>query len=46
MIKKTSAKLVILLFLAVIAATSCRGPKECWGVSSDAAEPETEQAAN
>ncbi|MFO7721922.1 MAG: hypothetical protein R6V49_01745 [Bacteroidales bacterium] len=46
MTKRTSAKLVILLFVVMIVAASCRGPRECWGVSSDAAEPTTEQSGN
>ncbi len=36
-------KLIILLCLLVLVAVSCRGPKECWGVTSDADQPAIEQ---
>jgi hypothetical protein len=44
MTKRAFAKLMILLVVVAMAAVSCRGPKECWGTSSDASGPETEAA--
>lgn len=36
--KRIIAKVALFAFI-VAALASCRGPKECWGVSSDAAQP-------
>lgn len=46
MTKRAFAKLMILLVVVTMAAVSCRGPKECWGTSSDASRPETETSVN
>jgi uncharacterized lipoprotein YajG len=42
--KTTVAKLMLFLVFAAFVAASCRGPKECWGVSSDAASPQQESS--
>ncbi len=42
--KRAFAKLIILIVIAMLAAVSCRGPKECWGVTSDLGEPSAEVA--
>ncbi len=43
MTKRTIAKLALFVFMAAVLA-SCRGPKECWGVSSDSRAPSEEPA--
>lgn len=40
--KRAFAKLIILVVFAMLAAVSCRGPKECWGVTSDVSDPAVE----
>ena len=41
--KSTVVKLVLFLMFVIAVASSCKGPRECWGVSSDAAEHPSEQ---
>lgn len=44
--KSNVVKLFVFLMFVVIVAASCRGPKECWGVSSDASGQSTEQTTD
>lgn len=41
--KRVFAKVTILLMVAMLALSSCRGPKPCWGVTSDVREQQTEE---
>ncbi len=41
--KRTVIKLFLFVMFVIVLAASCKGPKECWGVSSDAANDAIEQ---